>query len=74
MARMIYTTKNIAYGHYGMAAYRIEIDNTLPVAPLQRHIWTRDDGTEMTEEWIRSIRQSPERLLASGYTAIIVDN
>lgn len=50
----IMTTRTMPFGHYGYAAYRIEMDLTNPHAPLQRHIWTHDDGRIEAEGWIRS--------------------
>lgn len=67
---MTYTTEEIAYGHYGAKAYRIEMDIDVPARPLQRHIWTLDDGSVKVEEWIASIRQTPEQLLAKGWSKV----
>lgn len=65
-----YTTKTHSYPHYGMAAYRIEIDISEPLRPLQRHIWTRADGSVDEEAWIATIRTSPDKLIATGYSLV----
>lgn len=64
----IYTTREIRYGHYGYAAYRIEIDNTVQNRPMQRHIWVCDDGASEQGEWIASARQTHDQLIGNGYS------
>lgn len=39
-------------------SYHIEIDMTDPARPLQRHVWTHDDGSVHCEEWIPGPRWS----------------
>lgn len=64
----IFTSKATAYGHYGLASYQIEVDLTDPRRPLQRHIWTHDDGVVEAEPWIPTINETPAHLLAMGWT------
>jgi hypothetical protein len=66
----IYTTDRKPYPHFGYTAYRIEVDASVPQRPLQRHIWTRADGTEEAEAWILSPGTKVERLIADGFTPI----
>ena len=61
------TTIDTTFGHYGFASYRIEVDATEPHRPMQRHIWTRDDGTVEVEQWIPTISASREALLKCGF-------
>ena len=68
---MIFQSKDFKFPHYGLKAGRIEIDLSVPERPLQRHIWIREDGSEDAEKWIASIRDTPERLLAKGWTQIV---
>ena len=70
MARQIFTSREMPYGHYGLRSFRIEVDLTEHHHPLQRHIWTRDDGSVDAEEWVRSIPDTPERLIANGWSAV----
>lgn len=35
--------------------YRIENDFSDPLHSFQRHVWIREDGSEMVEEWIRAV-------------------
>lgn len=67
---MILTSKETGFDHYGCASYRIEVDYTDPHFPRQRHIWTRADGTQDVEPWVRSIFVPTHQLLASGWTEI----
>lgn len=67
---MIYTSKPFAFPHYGLVAGRIEIDLAHEQRPLQRHIWTRADGTIDAEKWIPTIRATPESLLAKGWKLV----
>jgi hypothetical protein len=67
----IYRSKQFDFPHYGLISGHIEIDNSFPLRPLQRHIWTRQDGSEDAEEWISTIRVQPEeQLLAKGWTKL----
>jgi hypothetical protein len=65
---MIYTSRPFKFPHYGLVSGRIQVDLTHSVRPLQRHIWTRADGSEDAEPWIATIRETEERLLANGFT------
>lgn len=67
---MRYTTDEIPYPLYGQRSYRIEKDLSDPHRPLQRHIWTRDNGEVYVEEWIRSLSRGHEDEIAHGYRPI----
>ena len=56
----IYSTEPREYGYYGMKSYRIEKMRTEHGQLMQRHVWTRDDGTIQTEKWICSIESKNE--------------
>lgn len=71
---MIYTTGEISYPHYGQKSYRIEADLSNKNIPLQRHIWTDENGEVETEDWIDSIYESPESLVARGYKAVLTNS
>jgi len=66
----IFTSKECKFNHYGLVSYRIEIDLSMPLRPLQRHIWTRDDGTEEVQEWILSAKTTASNLVADGWSQI----
>jgi hypothetical protein len=68
--RLILTTSEVPYPYYGMRSYRIEIDLSERHHPLQRHIWTREDGTVDVQEWIRTIPETKEGALQRGYRVI----
>lgn len=72
MAKQIFTTGEIPWksGDYGIASYRIEVDITDKHHPLQRHIWTYASGEVRKDEWIRGISDTPEQLIASGFTRV----
>lgn len=56
-----------AWDNSPVAGYRIEVDNTFLLKPLQRHIWTFRDGTSRTEEWILSVKQTNEQFEKNGW-------
>jgi hypothetical protein len=66
----IYSTREMAYGHYGYKSYRIEIDTSAKHRPLQRHIWTEDDGTVREQDWIDTYYADEADLLKRGYVKI----
>ena len=63
-------SKDFPFPHYGLVSGHIEIDLTEPRRPMQRHIWKREDGTKDVEQWIDTIRDTAERLLARGWRRI----
>jgi hypothetical protein len=67
---MLYTTQEIAYGHFGNKSYRIEIDLSSRYRPMQRHIWTRDDGSVRNDDWIDAVSADESDLLKRGYKKV----
>ena len=65
---MIYTTQDIPFGHHGFTHYRIEIDTGNSRQHFQRHIWTRDDGSEDVNDWITSFQHTAKDLESGRFT------
>lgn len=64
----VWKSKFIRMPGYGYVGCRIEIDLSDKSSPKQRHIWIREDGTENNEEWIKSLPDTPEKLLKKGWS------
>lgn len=66
--KIIYTTKDKPYYHYGYISYRIEVDITDPNNVLQRHIWINEIGKTTYDPWIKScLNGNKEKLERSGF-------
>lgn len=64
----IYTSKDCPFNYYGFLTYRIEIDLTNNHVPLQRHIWTKNDGSKREDEWVPTgLNQTKDKLLKEGW-------
>lgn len=67
----LYTTEQIPFPYYGFQSYRIEVDISNPMRPLQRHVWKSESGeTDKVDDWIDSAfpsRMTPDRLIERGF-------
>lgn len=61
MSSATHTTNEIPFVFHGMRCYRIEIIND-NVRPMQRHVWTRADGSVDVQPWIRGFHCEPKAL------------
>lgn len=64
---MKFTTQEMQYGHFGARSYRIEMDLTNPQRPMQRHIWSMEDGSVDVRNWIYAGQRTEADLLRHGY-------
>ena len=64
-----HTTLELPYPFYGYKSYRIEVIND-KLKPLQRHIWTTQDGEIETQDWINGFYDTEEKLTSGHWRKV----
>lgn len=67
---MLFTSTEVPFDQFGFSSYRIEVELSDRFRPLQRHVWTANDGGKEIDPWIRTLYGDPDYYLAKGWTRV----